>query len=92
MLASTVQFSRYGREPRCVPLATGLAPGAVRKSRVSATPTEVDEALKVESVFYTNTRPVPQDPTACQEFSSHRSHVPRPRAVLASDDPIKPNS
>jgi len=51
MLASTVQFSRYGREPRCVPLATGLAPGAVRKSRVSATPTEVDEALKVESVF-----------------------------------------
>ena len=51
MLASTVQFSRYGREPRCVPLAAGLAPGAVRKSRVSATSTEVDEALKVEFVF-----------------------------------------
>ena len=92
MLASTVQFSRYGREPRCVPLAAGLAPGAVRKSRVSAAPTEVGEALKVEFVFRTNTRPVPQDPTACQEFSSDRSHVPRPEAVLVSDLQIKPNS
>jgi hypothetical protein len=77
MLASTVQFSRYGRDPRpglvayrrCRPFDEGCCPSPVVAPRGRDRESEVSCGVS---------RPFPQDPTACRGRPSPSG----PRSVL----------
>jgi len=73
MLASTVQFSRYGREKilaRRVPAATCRSFDEDLSHSAATAPSAREHGRRREVRGSGNVRPVPQDPTACRSRPS----------------------
>ena len=73
MLASTMQFSSYGREPLPTPAPTPTHPHRARRGRF--------DRRSGPQKKQTQQRPFPQDPTACQTpHRATRAFHPHPKA------------